>query len=162
MPVRNGRIGCQSVVPVEDKCCKLIGNLTTELGLWFVGLWLALLHFAAGLFWIYTKAKRLSKLRLTLTCVYSIGLSLYPLYILVMHYYYGSYYLLYQSYFVPTVQCNVVGKLVVWCHFNCLFTVLMTNHHRYILIAYPFKDITRTRYGILYPCCCTQLPSWQW
>ncbi len=43
-------IGCQSVVPVEAKCCKLIGNLTTELGLWFVGLWLALLHFAAGLF----------------------------------------------------------------------------------------------------------------
>ncbi len=138
-------IDCRFILPVKDTCCKLINNVATELSMWFGGALLMLLHFFAGLFWIHTKAKNLSKVLMLIISVYSIGLSIYPLYILVVHNYYGSYFLLHQSDFVTTLQCNVVGKAFIWCHFSCLFTVLLTSHHRYILIAYPFKDINSSR-----------------
>ena len=146
----SSNVGCHFVILVEDKSLKLIGNLATEISMWFFGTLLALSHFVAGMFWIYTKAPRLSKLLLILISVYSIGLSLYPLYILVMHHYYDSYFLLYRSYFVTSLECNLVGKLFIWCHLTCLFTVLLTSHHRYILIAYPFTDVytIQTRYFV--------------
>ncbi len=146
----SSNVGCHFVISVEDTSFKLIGNLSMELSMWFFGTLLALSHFVAGMFWIYSKAPRLSKLLLILISVYSIGLSLYPLYILVMHHYYDSYFLFYRSYFVTTLQCNLVGKLFIWCHLTCLFTVLLTSHHRYILIAYPFTDVytIQTRYFV--------------
>ncbi len=137
----SANVSCHFVIPVEGPSFRLIGNVATELFTWFFGTLLALAHFVAGIFWVYTKAALLSKLLLILMSVYSIGLTLYPIYILVMHHYYDSYFLLYQSYFVTTWQCNVVGKFFICCHFTCLFTALLTSHHRYILIAYPFKDV---------------------
>ena len=89
----SANITCHYIFPVEYRCCKLIRNFATEFFIWFFGACLWLFHFVAGSFWIYTKSKSLLKLLLILPSVYSTGLALYLLYILLIHYYYGSYFL---------------------------------------------------------------------
>ncbi len=139
-PYVGGKATCHYVKAYTGRCCTLIPNLTSEITLWIYGIAIMTMSLGSTTFWIFCKSNKFSKLFMVSINMCGIDVSAYPLYIVALHQYYGSYYLFYLDYILTTIHCKAVSLILLWCHYTCMFVVLLTTCHHCILVVFPLKD----------------------
>ncbi len=139
-PYVGDKATCHFVQEYKGRCCTLIPYLTLEIVLWIYGTVLLLMSLWSTIFWIFCESNKISKLFMIVINVCTSGVSTYPLYIVALHQYYGSYFLFYQESFVTAFHCKAVRLIFLWCHFTCMFALLLATCHHCMLVVYPLKD----------------------
>ncbi len=139
-PYVGDKATCHFVKAYKGRCCSLLPYLTLGIILWVYGIALMIMALGSAIFWMFCKTNKLSKLFMIVINVFASGVCTYPLYIVALHHSYGSYFLFYREYLSTTFHCRAVGLIFLWCHYTCMFAVLLTTCHHCILVVHPFKD----------------------
>ncbi len=139
-PYVRDKATCHFVKDYTGRCCNFIPARTFEMVMWIYGIVLLIMSSVSTIFWIFCESNKLSKFFMIVINFCAGGVSVYPLYILALHYYYGSYFLFFRESLATSFHCKVIGLVFLWCHYTCLFSVLLTRCHNFILVVYPFKD----------------------
>ncbi len=149
-PYIEGKARCHFVENYDGRCCALIDNTIVESILWIYGSALQITNLASAMFWTFCDANKISKIFMIIINACGVGVSAYPLYLVAVHNYYKSYFLFYRESFLDTFHCRAVGVIYVWCHYTCLFVVLLTTCDQCVLVVSPLKDHRVTEKLLLY------------
>ncbi len=139
-PYIGDKATCHFVKAYKGRCCTLIPNLSLEITLWLYDIALMTMSLGSTIVWTVCKSNNITKLFMAVINMFTSGVSMYPLYIVALHQYYGSQFLFYREYFPTTFHCNAVSLILLWCHYNCIFVVLLRTCHHCALVVFPLND----------------------
>ncbi len=136
-----GNLTCIAKVVYRGRCCHFINTKTLQGCLLCGGVLLVIMSTVALAFWLQVHTKIIPKFLMCVLNASTLCVAVYPFYVNVVHAYYQRSFLYHKYSFVNSYHCKLIAAIGFFSRYMLLFTLVLTLVHRFLITAWPLKQL---------------------